>query len=122
MKELKFLFQDLVARASLEQRKLHVTRMRTGETKCEQLSIVTTLNLNNIPVNRAAELLVGLTLGTHRPNKTARKIWTGVTRNLEVKVKRQCCNALYDDYHIYILMFMSCICNKITLKCQENVM
>jgi hypothetical protein len=57
----KFLFQDLVVRAALEQCKLRLTRMRKGESKREQLATFLTLNLNYIDASRATKLLVGVT-------------------------------------------------------------
>jgi hypothetical protein len=103
------IFQDLVARASLEQRKLRVAQMSKGESKFEQLAILWTINLNYIHVSRAAELLGGLTLVARRPNKTARKIGAGVTLNLEEKMESRCRKALLDNYHIYVFTFIFCI-------------
>ena len=113
----KFLSQDLVVRASLEQRKLRVTRMRKGKSKFGQSAIFRTINLNYTRVSHATELLVGLTLGTRRPNKMARKIGAGVGRNLEERVESRRHYTLLDNCHNYIFTIIFCINIRIILAC-----
>jgi hypothetical protein len=86
----------------LEQQKLRVLRMKKRKSKCEQLAIFRTLNLNYVQMSHTNELLVGLTLGNRRPNKTAPKIGAGVgfTRNLEDRMESRYHNALLDNYQI----------------------
>ena len=53
-------------------------------------------------MSRAAELLVGATLGSRGPNKKARKFGAGVTQNLQERMESRYRNVLLDNYHVYI--------------------